>query len=373
MKNCNLSIAIFTSLLLLSHGNHIKPGGACAFQNECEGKVDGRYYCQCPDNYDEDGDYCENNDNSTTIKTGICTPTLGGGQPCAVDAACGAWTTGCNNATFTCTPVQILCFSGRSTVQVSDARGTITLEELQVGDSVRVRNGSFSRVYGFGHYQPTAQAEYLQLQTAALQHPMEISRHHLLYIYNRMSNEYEVLPAGNVKIGDHLVIVTGKPGTSSPTLSSPVISIRLIQSKGVYAPFTMTGDIVVNGILASNYIALPMSFQNNSLVALSFEQQHWLQHAAYGPYRFYCRYMQKSGGCQTEKYHKETGLSNAVMVWLPVLRGVESLLALDARWWMKMMPTIVHYFLVAAVGIYFWKYQHASARRISAAEPSPKA
>ena len=182
-----------------------------------------------------------------------------------------------------------------------------------------------------------------------------------------------MLPAGNVKIGDHLVIVTGKPGTSSPTLSSPVISIRLIQSKGVYAPFTMTGDIVVNGILASNYIALPMSFQNNSLVALSFEQQHWLQHAAYGPYRFYCRYMQKSGGCQTEKYHKETGLSNAVMVWLPVLRGVESLLALDARWWMKMMPTIVHYFLVAAVGIYFWKYQHASARRISAAEPNQKA
>lgn len=377
MMNRKLVVAVFALGLLgphrkgilLTHGSHVKPGGACAFQNECEGKASGRYYCECPDSYDENGDYCKSNDNTT--KKGICAQTLGGGQPCDIAAACGAGTTGCSNETFTCTPVQILCFSGRSTVQVSDVRGTVTLEELRVGDHVRVRDGSFSRVYGFGHKLPTALAKYLQIQTADLKRPIEISSQHLLYVYNRKSDEFELLPAGNVKIGDHLVIVTDNPGTSSPASTSPVTFIRLIQSRGVYAPFTTTGDIAVSGIVASNYIALPMSFQNNPIFALSFAQQHWLQHSFYGPYRFYCGYMKGREGCQTETYRDETGLSSAVMAWLPLLSGVDSLL--ETQWLIKTRPMILHYFFAAAVGWYLWKYRQASTRRQSADEPRKKA
>jgi len=72
----------------------------------------------------------------------------------------------------------------------------------------------------------------------------------------------------------------------------------------------------VNSVVASNYLALPPAFQNH----FSYEQQHWMQHLAYMPYRLSCHLM----GCNNEKYDKGSGLSRAITIWIPALHWLEN-------------------------------------------------
>lgn len=116
-------------------------------------------------------------------------------------------------------------------------------------------------------------------------------------------------PASMIQVGDLL---------AGPNHHLPcrVESIRVVTRKGVYAPFTNTGDIIVNGIAASNYIALPDAFQST----LSYTHQHLIQHAAYIPYRFYSVWI----GCEDEIYDTASGLSVFVTMWLPLLQWMET-------------------------------------------------
>jgi len=118
-----------------------------------------------------------------------------------------------------------------------------------------------------------------------------------------------LIPAATVKTGDLLV-------TSKQADPTEVLSIRKVQRRGVYAPLTLTGDIIVSGVAASNFVALPGTFQKY----MSFDSQHWLQHVAFMPYRFYCA----AFGCEEETYDEKTGLSKAAMFWMPILKVMES-------------------------------------------------
>ena len=69
---------------------------------------------------------------------------------------------------------------------------------------------------------------------------LEISPRHLLFID---SNSSKVIPASDVKVGDFL---SGKE----------VISIDPVNRVGVCAPLTQSGDIIVSGIRASNYVVM---------------------------------------------------------------------------------------------------------------------
>ena len=61
--------------------------------------------------------------------------------------------------------------------------------------------------------------------------------------------------------------------------------------------------------------ALPPSWQQK----LSFEQQHWVQHAAYAPYRMLRGWIES----ESEDYDKSSGFSMAVLVGLPIIGWVE--------------------------------------------------
>jgi hypothetical protein len=98
---------------------------------------------------------------------------------------------------------------------------------------------------------------------------------------------------------------------------------------------------VANGLAASCYIALPPALQD----MMSFEQQHFVQHLAYTPYRLYCGAL----NCRDETYDEATGLSKAVMMWLPLLYVVE--LALRC-----MCPFRAVSFVILMYRMYqFWK------------------
>jgi len=106
-------------------------------------------------------------------------------------------------------------------------------------------------------------------------------------------------------VGDQLISSGGGP--------SKIIAIHTIKRKGAFSPLTTRGNLVANGIIASNYV------RGGSLLGqLSGETLHHLQHGGVLPYRLYC-YM---FGCEGESYEKNTGFSVWVQFWYNVERSM---------------------------------------------------
>lgn len=189
------------------------------------------------------------------------------------------------------------CFSGQSQIDVK-GKGPTAMDALQIGDYVRVEDGSFEPVYSFGHYDPTQKVGYLQVKTTSMKDPLEISPEHLIFVHE--STKTQLVAAEKLKIGDSLVTNEG------PSIIS---SIQSIQRQGVYSPLTASGKIMVNGVMASTYVT--RSWLMNSAFVTE-DALHWLQHGAALPYRAYCWSI---GGCEQENYDKATGFSPWVQFW----------------------------------------------------------
>ena len=155
-------------------------------------------------------------------------------------------------ATWTCTleqedpaAVPTICFSSRATVEVKDT-GVITIDKLRIGDRVKVdAEDHFEVVYSFGHNSKTQIGQYLQIY-GDMQSPLEISKDHMVFV--NVQDTKKAVPASMVKVGDLLVMESGN--------LSPVTKISTVTRKGAFAPFTMAGTIVVNGVVSSSYVSL---------------------------------------------------------------------------------------------------------------------
>lgn len=134
-----------------------------------------------------------------------------------------------------------ICFSGSSMVEVEN-KGSVKMADLALGDNVQVGNNKFEPIYSFGHKDSTSSAEFLRITTEGSSAPLEISPDHMVAIEGGRH-----VPASLVKTGDMLLTVSD--GVAAVT------NVKNVVRKGVFAPFTASGSIVVNGIVASNYIA----------------------------------------------------------------------------------------------------------------------
>ena len=128
---------------------------------------------------------------------------------------------------------------------------------------------------------------------------LEVSRTHMV------QTETGLVKAADVKVGDSLITENG---------SSRVISIKKVKRTGAYGPVTNTGDIIVNKVVASNYVVQPALDTLFSSTA-----QHYLQHYALAPYRIFCN----TFGCKDETYNEE-GFSAPSAMWMLVLNFLES-------------------------------------------------
>ena len=221
------------------------------------------------------------------------------------------------------------------------------MDQLQIGDLVATRDGKFSKIYSFGHFIPNSKNDFLQICTD-IKTCIEITGDHMLFFMDtaKTSGKISLIPARDVEIEDLLLTPEGRPAR--------VESIRKIQRRGLYAPFTEDGTIVVDGLVASNYVVLPPSFQ----AVATFEEQHMLQHIAYAPYRVFCALA--SDACAKETYDKDTGFSETVTMWLPMLNWLEhqsplllSIVVHIVTLAQKLRNTL--YILVALVGYLQWK------------------
>jgi len=163
------------------------------------------------------------------------------------------------------------CFSPANTVEVQD-QGLISMDSLKIGDYVRAGKNKFSRVYSFLHLDHEAEADFLQIKAEGLKTPLEVSPEHMVFVKDTP------VRASQVKVGDMLG-------------ENKVSDIKSVKRRGVYAPVTESGSIVVSGVLASSYAAV----RSYSLV-----NQHLEAHALFAVRRLVCAF--DFSMCERETY-----------------------------------------------------------------------
>ena len=146
------------------------------------------------------------------------------------------------------------CFSGTNTVEVR-GKGTVVMENLEVGDFVKARNGIYSKVYSLGHFDPNGEATFLAItvqgSSAKSTSILEITADHIVFVKSRPNGEPTASTASDVKVGDLLI-----SESDDFNVTNKVVQIDSIQRRGLYAPVTNDGTVEVSGVLASSYVVL---------------------------------------------------------------------------------------------------------------------
>jgi hypothetical protein len=189
------------------------------------------------------------------------------------------------------------------------------MSELALGDQVLVATGKHETVYSFGHRDDTTEASFLRFLPPGL----DISMDHMV----KRGGSY--VPASLIQVGDVL-----ETGTGDMVM---IEFIETVTRKGVYAPFTMSGTIIVNDIKASSYV----SFQSaeNLIIGgwktpLTFQ---WIAHLSQGPHRVWTALF----GIGEEKYSVE-GMST----WIDAPHNL-------AKWFLNQNSIVMIALLVPAL------------------------
>jgi len=215
------------------------------------------------------------------------------------------------------------CFSGSTLVhrrEQTDGKEQyyyykwVPLSEIQIGDSIQVSpGGKFEPIYAFGHYQPEMEGDYLELQFTDNDDNklslLQISKEHLIWTPNRGA-----IPACDLTIGQEVVLAEG--GGASSTTTTTVTGIQPIIAKGIYAPFTPSGTLVLNhGLLASSYVSLD-NFTNKMMIIPNY-YHHALAHFFTTPHRLWCQGTNEF--CSNPMYTKD-GINvweSQLLLWIP--------------------------------------------------------
>ena len=182
---------------------------------------------------------------------------------CASDGdTCGACTSGGGSGG---------CFSAMSTVVVQ-GKGVVPMKDIQVGDMVMVDGSRYEPVYAMGHRQEDYLASFLKIST--IEESVEVTPEHLLYLAKKD------LPvrADSIKVGDSLRVHDG---------DRKVTKIEVVEHEGLFDPLTPSGKVMVNGIMASTYIALQAGDEHVKFGPFKFSHEAFV-HFTLSPMRVVC-------------------------------------------------------------------------------------
>ena len=122
------------------------------------------------------------------------------------------------------------------------------MDSLQAGEKVQVITSNEIRtepVITFIHYQPDVVQKFLKITTKKKK-ILNITEDHLLFV--EKTGQPTAIPARDVEVGD-TVYVKGKHGIEKDAVQG----ISAVYEKGVYAPVTLSGTILVNDVHTSCY------------------------------------------------------------------------------------------------------------------------
>jgi len=145
------------------------------------------------------------------------------------------------------------CFPADALVETLS--GTKQMSDLRVGDAVRSVDGAgkivFDDVYFFGHADTSTHAEYVSLELEGSQESLQLSARHFIPTCPQQGQRCEWekhthVYAHEVQVGDHIWTAVGKQ-----LILKQVEQSSSTTRLGKYNPYTLSGRIVVNGVLAS--------------------------------------------------------------------------------------------------------------------------
>ncbi|KAI1732429.1 hint module domain-containing protein [Ditylenchus destructor] len=169
------------------------------------------------------------------------------------------------------------CFTGDSTVLTSN--GVVkTMGELKIGDWVLSSNSEklvYSQVESWSHRLPNIVTDFLKIELSDGS-TLKITAKHYLYKISSCSNGKANSPAAfnrlfkkfvsadNVEVGDCLYVLPN--ANERKFYQREVINISTVRERGIFAPMTNNGDIVVNNVLVSCYAAMESKIMQKTLV-----------------------------------------------------------------------------------------------------------
>lgn len=146
------------------------------------------------------------------------------------------------------------CFPSDAVVQTP--RGEKAMQDLRAGDKVLTASKSgaltFEDVYFFGHADPKAVSQFVELTLEGAKKPLELSEQHFVPLcpisgktckYEERVYKY----ARETVRGDYLWLA----GAKGAIELARVEKTGAVLKGGKFNPYTMGGSIVVNGVLAS--------------------------------------------------------------------------------------------------------------------------
>nr|APD15679.1 hedgehog [Acanthochitona crinita] len=151
------------------------------------------------------------------------------------------------------------CFPGQGLV-LSEREGWKTMASLGVGERVLSVDSHgrrvFSPVLSFLHKDSSEQVLFYTLHLEDKK--ITLTGKHLIFIHsenstrNLATNNYRAVFAEKVVEGDFVYVIDSENHNSRPS-PSRVTHVSVETLRGVYAPLTATGTIVVDGVVASCY------------------------------------------------------------------------------------------------------------------------
>lgn len=129
------------------------------------------------------------------------------------------------------------CFPADATVTLESGEN-IKMTDLRHSHRVAVGSGDHSDVYFFGHRDENAETEYIHISTSG-KNELRISPGHYIYVNGKLAT------ARTVRTGDKLETWNEKKVV--------VTSVRRVVARGKFAPTTLHGNIMVDGIVVSSY------------------------------------------------------------------------------------------------------------------------
>ena len=141
------------------------------------------------------------------------------------------------------------CFPGDSIVITPTGKKLIS--HLEVGDKVLTvsRTGMvlFEEIYLLGHKDFRSVGLFLQIHTDN-NATLRLTRDHQIPFTSQVDKATNYGPAAGVKVGDYVRVVSD--GSTTVSLGK-VTAVEEILAQGYFNPYTMGGNIVVDGVVAS--------------------------------------------------------------------------------------------------------------------------
>ncbi|CAN8069357.1 unnamed protein product [Agarophyton chilense] len=148
-----------------------------------------------------------------------------------------------------------ICFPASASLRRHD-NTIVNMENLAVSERVAIGGGEHSDIYFFGHRSPHVTASFVSIQHEASETPLLISADHYLYVNGKLST------ARMVKSGD---LLRGANGMDTVTVLTTTSELH----RGLYAPTSLHGDLLVDDIVVSSYTkALHPDFAHKMLYPL---------------------------------------------------------------------------------------------------------